>query len=118
VSYSLVEKEIHVFDYELEEFISRMKRQVLKVLLPFISFMHGFKKKHHNMLAFILEPMHNNMRLVITYLGHEALTILMANYDELLLLPLLLEAYKGLLPNKGDYLDEFASFVDSQDLFQ
>ncbi len=70
------------------------------------------------MLAFMLEPMRKNMHLVTTYLGCEAITILMANYDEQLLLPLLLEAYKGLLPNRGDYLDESASFVDSQDLFQ
>ncbi len=33
-----------------------------------------------------------------------------------MLLPLLLEAYKGLLPNRRDCLDEFASLVDSQDL--
>jgi hypothetical protein len=36
------EEEINVFDYELEELISCMKCQVLEILLPFISFMHGF----------------------------------------------------------------------------
>jgi len=53
------------------------------------------------------------MHLVITYLGHEVATTLVANYDEELLLSLLLEAYKGFLPNRGDCLDEFASLVDS-----
>jgi len=42
---SLNEKEINVFDYELEELISRKKCQVLKILLPFISYMHFKKKK-------------------------------------------------------------------------
>jgi hypothetical protein len=70
------------------------------------------------MLAFMLDPKYKNMCLVITYLGHEATTTLVANYDEQLLLPLLLDAYKGLLPNRMDYLDEFASLVDFQDLFQ
>jgi hypothetical protein len=33
-------------------------------------------------------------------------------------LPLLFEAYKGLLPNRGHYLDESTLLVDFQDLFQ
>ncbi len=68
------------------------------------------------MLAFMLDPKCKSMRLVITYLGCEAATTLVADYDEHLLLFLLLEAYKGLLPNRRVYLDEFASLVDSQDL--
>jgi len=42
---NLVEEEINVFDYELEKLIFHMKHQVLEVLLPFISFMHGLKLK-------------------------------------------------------------------------
>jgi hypothetical protein len=80
--------------------------------------MHDFFFKGHNMLAFMLDPRYKNMHLVITYLGCEATTTLVTNYDEQLLLPLLLEAYKGLLPNTKDCLDEFASLVDSWDLFQ
>ncbi len=69
------------------------------------------------MLAFMLDPKCKSMRLMITYLGCEVVATLVADYDEQLLLLLLLEAYKGLLPNRRDYLDEFASFVDSHDLF-
>jgi hypothetical protein len=58
------------------------------------------------------------MCLVTTYLGCEATAILMANYDKQLLLLLLLEAYKGLLPNRGDYLNESVSLMDFQNLFQ
>jgi len=83
VSNNLVEEEINVFNYELEEFIFGVKRQVLKVLLPFISFMHGFQKmKDHNMLVLMLDPKYKSMHLVITYLGHEAIAILMPYYDE------------------------------------
>ncbi len=64
----------------------------------------------------MLDPKCKSMRLMITYLGREAVATLVADYDEQLLL-LLLEVYKGLLPNRRDYLDEFASFVDSHDLF-
>lgn len=64
----------------------------------------------------MLDPKCKSMRLMITYLGREAVATLVADYDKQLLL-LLLEVYKGLLPNRRDYLDEFASFVDSHDLF-
>ncbi len=75
-------------------------------------------KKNLDMLALMLDPKYKSMCLVTTYLGCEVVAILVANYDKQLLLPLLLEAYKGLLPSRGDYLDEFASLVDSQDLFE
>ncbi len=60
---NLAKEEINVFDYELEEFISCMKGQVLKVLLPFISFMHGLEKKGHNMLVHMLDPKYKSMCL-------------------------------------------------------
>jgi hypothetical protein len=41
-----------------------------------------FFLKGHNTLAFILDPMYKNMRLVITYLGYEVVAIPVANYDE------------------------------------
>jgi len=72
-----------------------------------------FFKKGHNMLALVLDPRYKSMHLVIANLGCEIATTLVTNYDEQLLLLLLLEVYKGLLPNKGDCLDEFASLMDS-----
>ncbi len=54
---NLLEEEINVFDYELEELISCMKCQMLEVLLPFVSFMHIFQKKEgHNILVCMLDP--------------------------------------------------------------
>jgi len=79
---NLVEEKINVFN-ELEELILGMKHQVLEVLLPFISFMHGFQKmKGHNMLVLMLDPRYKSMHLVIIYLGREVVGILMAYYDE------------------------------------
>lgn len=47
-----------------------MKHQVLKVLLPFISFMHGIHyKKNHNMLVLTLDPKYKSMCLMTIYLG-------------------------------------------------
>jgi hypothetical protein len=33
------------------------------------------------MLAIVLDPKYKNMRLVITYLGHEVVATLMVDYD-------------------------------------
>lgn len=85
--------------------------------MPFISFMHDFdKKKGHNMLALMLDPRDKNMHLVIIYSVIKTTTTLVIDYDEQLFLLLLLEVYKGLLPNMDDFPND--SFVDSQDLFQ
>jgi hypothetical protein len=63
------------------------------------------------MLAFMLDPRYKIMRLMTIYLGREVVTTMVAKYDKQLLLPLLLETYKGLLPHRGDYLDEFALWI-------
>jgi hypothetical protein len=46
-----------VVDYELKEPMIQMKKQILEVLLPFVSFLDVFdKKKCHNMLALMFDP--------------------------------------------------------------
>jgi hypothetical protein len=50
--------------------------------------------------------------------GSKTTTTLVVNYDEQLLFRLLLEGYKIFIPSRVHYLDEFASLVKVQDLFQ
>jgi hypothetical protein len=64
------------------------------------------------MLALILDPMYKSMWLVITYLGHETIIALVANYDEQLLLPLPLEVYKVFIPSRIDCVNEFTLFMN------
>ncbi len=59
-----------------------MKCQVLKVLLPFISFMHVLFLTCHNMLALMLDPKCKKLRLMVSYLGCEAVATLVVDYDE------------------------------------
>jgi hypothetical protein len=78
--------------------------------------MHDFdKKKGHNMLALMLDPKYKNMHLVIIYLVMKTIPTLVVVFNEQFFLLLLLEVYKGLMPNM-DYCPN-DSFVDSQDLF-
>ncbi len=46
------------------------------------------------MLALMLDPIYKSMHLVMTYVGLDNATILVAEYDQELLLPLLMEVYK------------------------
>ncbi len=54
---------------------------------------------------------------LITYLGHEVITTIVIEYDEQLLLPLLLEAHRVLVPDRFEDLIEFALFMDSSFFF-
>jgi len=72
-----------------------MKQQILEVLLPFFSFLHAFHMKMvHNMLVLMFDARLKSMRLIITFLTHENVAIIVAKYDQELLLPLVIKATK------------------------
>jgi hypothetical protein len=74
----LVEED--VFDHELKELMVQMKQQILKVLLPFISFLHIFDtRKGHNMLVLMFDPRFKSMKLVTMFMGHEMLLLWLLN---------------------------------------
>jgi hypothetical protein len=58
------------------------------------------------MLALMLDPMYKNVKLVSIYLHCEIVATLIVEYDKQLLLPLLLEAYKLLMPNRVQDLEK------------
>jgi hypothetical protein len=66
----------------------------LEVLKPFLSILHTFEEKGHNMLTLMLDPIYKSMHLVMTYVGLNNVTTLVVEYDHELLLPLLMEVYK------------------------
>jgi hypothetical protein len=53
----------------------------------------------------------------ITYLGHEVIAIIVIEYDEQLLLPLLLEAHRVFMPHRYEDLIKFTLFMDSSFFF-
>ncbi len=77
-----------------------MNYKILGIINPFISFLHVFKmKKGHNIFVLMLDLMFKNLHMVSSNLGGDKVAILVAQYNELLLLPLLVEYYKFLKPN-------------------
>jgi hypothetical protein len=102
---SLVEKDF--FDHELKEFEVCMKRQILEVLLPFISFLHAYdRKRGHNMLALMFDPRFKNMKLITIFLGRKNDVIIVAKYDQQLLLPLLTKTTKLLMPTSVEEVED------------
>lgn len=76
-----------------------MKHEIIRSLNPFNSFLHVFrKKKGHNILGLMLDPKFK-FRLVSNNLRCDRVAILVTQYDELLLFPLLVESYKLLRHN-------------------
>jgi hypothetical protein len=107
----LVEED--VFDHELKELMLQMKQQILEVLLPFISFLYIFeRRKGHNMLALVLDPRFKSMRLVTMFMGHEDVTFVIVEYDEKLLIFLLMEIIKFLMFGKVEIIFDFHSEVN------
>jgi hypothetical protein len=95
---SLGDLEANAFDVKLTKLIINMKLQILEVLQPFLSFMHGFdKKRGHNMLVLILDPSLKNMWLVVNYRGCEHASTLVKEYDVGLFMPLLVQCYKMMM---------------------
>ncbi len=54
----------------------------------------------------MLDPIFKSMHIMNTYVGYENATILVATYDEPMLLPLLMKVYKSSLP----LVDELQTF--------
>jgi len=77
-----------------------MNYKILGIINPFISFLHVFKmKKGHNIVVLMLDLMFKILHMVSSNLGNDKVAILVAQYNELLILPLLVEYYKLLRPN-------------------
>ncbi len=73
--------EANVFDSKLAKVMIHMKHQMLIVLQPFPSFLHVFyKKRCHNMLAFMLDPRFKSLQLMINYVGREVAYALVVQY--------------------------------------
>jgi hypothetical protein len=77
-----------------------MKKEVVQVLNPFLSFVVSFQKaKTHNMLCMMLEACYKGLGLAIQFLGKERAWQIVSQYDRWVLLSLLVFAYNFLNPS-------------------
>jgi hypothetical protein len=105
------------FYHKLKEFMIHMK-QIVEVLLPFISFLHAFDRtRGHNMLALMFNSHFQNILLVTMYLGQENIVAIVVEYDDELLLTLLTEVAKFLMLSSGAKFENLMTQVNSENLF-
>jgi hypothetical protein len=69
------------------------------------------------MLALILDSRFKSMQLVTMYLGWENAISLVVEYDDEVLLPLLVKVAKLLMPSSGAEFEDLGTQVNSKDLF-
>jgi hypothetical protein len=69
------------------------------------------------MLVLMLDLCFKSMQLVTTYLGWENVVILVAEYNEKLFLPSLLEVAKLLMLIRGEKIENLTSQVNFEDVF-
>ena len=86
---------LDIFDSKLLLLTARMCDQVVCVLAPFLSFMKVYEPSSaNNMLALMLDPCYKELTIVGNYLGREEATHIAQEYDQKLLLPLLISMYR------------------------
>ncbi len=96
-----------------------MKQQILEVLLAFISFLHAYDRKmDHIMLVSMFNLRFKNMRLNIVFLGCENVVVVVLEYSQQLLLPLLTKTTKLLMFVNVEEIEDLQSQGNVEDLFQ
>jgi hypothetical protein len=82
-------------DVELIKLPKNIKRQVISVLDPFLSFLGRFEpKKVHNMLCLMLDPWYKNLCFVSSFIERDIGKLIVNEYDEKSLLVMLLKCYE------------------------
>jgi hypothetical protein len=77
-----------------------MKKEVVQVLNPFLSFVVSFQKaKTHNMLCMMLDPCYKGLGLAIQFVGEERAWQIVGEYDRWLSFSLLVSAYNFFNPS-------------------
>jgi len=68
----------------------RIVVEVINVLRHFLSFVKSFSwERAHNMVVLMLDPRFKGMDCIMDYIGKDQLAILLQQYDELVVMPLL-----------------------------
>jgi hypothetical protein len=85
--------------YELLCLASNIKKEIIKVLDSFLSFLKKYeKRKAHDMLSLMLDPRFKTLHLVSSIIGHEQGKAIVEEYDKKSLFSMLLKCYYHLHP--------------------
>jgi CO/xanthine dehydrogenase Mo-binding subunit len=77
-----------------------MQAKVISVLKSFLTFAPSFQPHHvHNMLVLMFDMCFKNLQFIKDYVGLELAMQVVVDYDQEILMPLLLIVYHALTPN-------------------
>ena len=87
-------------DSELQLLYGRMAFESIEVIKPCLAFAVDFtREKAHNMLSLMLDPRYKGLQVIIDYVGREKAMHIVAEYDQLVLMPLLVKVSRLLNPS-------------------
>jgi hypothetical protein len=100
---NLVDDEIGEYsNVKLAKFVINVKRQIICVLDPFLSYLQKFEPKmSHNMLCFMLAPQYKNLPFIFLFIGHDTIILIINEYDKKSLILMMLKCYEHLYHNFG-----------------
>jgi hypothetical protein len=79
---------------ELICLVSKIRKEVCRVLDIFLSFLKKFdEKKTHNMLALMLDPRFKSLHLVSSFIGCDQGVAFVEQYDIMSLYPMLMKCF-------------------------
>ena len=89
-------------DSKLQLLYGRMAFESIEVIKPCLAFAVEFtREKAHNMLSLMLDPRYKGLQVIINYVGREKAMHIVAKYDQLVLVPLLVKVSQ-LLTSHGE----------------
>jgi hypothetical protein len=84
---------------ELYLLASNIKREVINVLVSFLSLLNVYdKKKTHNVISLMLDPKYKSLHIVSSFVGREQGVALVEEYDKKSLYPMLVKCHEHLHP--------------------
>ncbi len=102
-SNNMVDDEIGAYsNVEMENFVINVKRQIICVLNPFLSYLQKFESKmSHNMLCFMLNPQYKNLPFIFLFIGHDTIILIINEYDTKPFIIMMLKCYQHLYHKFG-----------------
>jgi hypothetical protein len=96
---TMVDDEIGEYsNVELEKIVINVKKQIICVLDPFLSYLQKFEPKMFHM-CFILDPQYKNLPFIFLFIGHDTIILNLNEYDKNSLILMMLKCSEHLYHN-------------------
>lgn len=99
---NMVDAEIGEYsNVELEKIVINVKRQIICVLDPFLSYLLKSEPKMSHNMCFMLDPQYKNLPFIFLFIGHDTIILIINEYDKKTLILMMVKCYEHLYHNFG-----------------